>query len=123
MKRLINYLVLLPLLVITTGSAMAQSTSPTPNNNNAIAVTNSDANHVAIFEAYPNPTKGMITIKTECVGKVSFYSQKGKEKGNCLVNEGTNIIYLQNVLIPGVYICRFEGVNGSVAEVRVVYEL
>ena len=122
MKRLFNYFVFLPLLVIATGSAMAQSANPV-HNNDAIAVTNSEAGHIAIFEAYPNPTKGMITIKTECVGKISFYSQKGKEKGNCLVNEGANIIYLQNVLTPGVYICRFEGVNGSVAEVRVVYEL
>ena len=122
MKNLFNYLVFLPLLVFATGKTMAQSASRVPDANNVAVINNDTAPVIASFEVYPNPTKGMITVKTECVGKVSFYSQKGKDKGSCLVNEGTNIIYLQSVLNPGVYICRFDGVNGSASEVRVVYE-
>lgn len=133
MRRSFNIFLLLPLLVFTTGSVMAQSADKQINNKtNTSAAVNGDTKSVinndtqpviANVDVYPNPTKGMLTIKTECVGKVSFYSLKGKEKGSCMVNEGTNIIYLETVLNPGTYICKFEGVNGSTGEVRVVYQL
>jgi len=64
----------------------------------------------------------MITVKTDCVGKIHFYSQKGKEKGVCMVNEGTSQIFLENVLNPGTYTCKFEGVNGSIGSIQVVYK-
>ncbi len=125
MKRFIPYVLFLSFLAIPAGSLMAQSADKTIQVNGAAkAEINTDIPQlVANFEVYPIPTKGMLTIKTECVGKVSFFSLKGKAKGSCLVNEGTNIIYLETVLNPGTYICKFDGVNGSTGEVRVVYQL
>src|ERR1700678_3022678 len=100
MKQSLKYLVFLPLLVFATGTAMAQSASKAINNKNTEATANKagDLNGeeaddetpiVAHIEAYPNPTKGMLSVKTPCEGKIFFYSQKAKEKGECIVSEGT----------------------------------
>ena len=152
MKRSITLLALLPLLAFSTGKTLAQSTNNanintelvtveendnvipamdpatiTPNtlgiSDTTVEAKNDPSPVIANVSVFPNPSNGIITIKTECTGKLYFYSQKGKEKGVCIVNEGSNLIYLSKVLLPGAYICKFEGANGSVAQVRVVYQL
>jgi len=88
------------------------------------AADKSDADEVVTsLEVDPNPTTGIITIKTQSAGKIYFYSKKGKEKGECVVDEGTSVINLNGLIFPGTYTCRFEGQNGSVAETKVIYKL
>ena len=85
---------------------------------------NTDSIQAALsLNVHPNPTSGVLTIKTNCPGKIYFFSKKGKEKGECFVNEGETVIALENLLFPGTYICRFEGVNGAVTETKVIYKL
>ena len=76
----------------------------------------------ANISVFPNPTNGILSIKTECAGRVYFYSAKGKAKGECLVNEGTTQIFLPAGLTTGQYVCKFEGVNGSKAETKVMFQ-
>ena len=126
MKRLMTHCMFLLLLV--TGTAMAKTVKPAVNdkNNTDTTAANSDVaagRNIAELEAHPNPASGMLAVKTPCAGKVYFYSKRGKEKGECIVNEGVSMIDLSNLLFPGTYVCRFEGVNGSIAETRVVYKL
>jgi hypothetical protein len=40
-----------------------------------------------------------------------------------MVKEGETVIQLDNLLFPGVYTCRFEGVNGTVQEAKVNYKI
>ena len=77
----------------------------------------------ATLEVTPGPARGIMAIKTQCAGKVHFYTKKGKEKGVCAVAEGTNMIDVATLLFPGTYTCRFEGVNGAVVEAQLVYKL
>jgi len=139
MKRLFNCSICLLLLSMASSKAIAQAAnSATDNKKNvkAIASTitmdrpddssvinNDAAQATSTMEVYPNPTTGMLTVKTVCAGKLFFYNQRGKEKASCIVKEGVNPIYLQEVLFPGTYICKFEGVNGSTAEIKVTYKL
>jgi hypothetical protein len=127
------------LIFLFTGSTcIAQSANTTNNKTKADAASslvlndaelkamNADASNDATqgtsFQIDPNPTKGMITVKTECAGKVYFFSEKGKPKGACIVNEGNSEIFLETVLNPGTYTCKFEGVNGSTGTIKVVYK-
>ena len=133
MKRTIYYLVM-PLLVFTTGTCVAQTASsktktkpPSAVNDPGLTDTTLIANNDAVpavvgFHVEPNPTKGMLNVKTDCAGYIYFFSQKGKQKGACMVHEGDNMIFLENVLNPGEYVCKFEGVNGSTASTRVMYK-
>jgi hypothetical protein len=132
MIRLFKYCILL-LLVFSAGGAMAQLASNTNKNKTKISVAGyttdntgaaakSDVPVAAAFRVESTHTNGILTVKTDCSGTVYFYSSKGKEKGSCLVNEGTSFIYLEDVLNPGEYTCKFEGVNGSSGEVKVFYK-
>jgi hypothetical protein len=77
---------------------------------------------VANFGIALNQASGMMTIKTECAGQVHFYSLKGKERGACCVHEGANVIFMESLINPGTYICRFDGVNRSSGTVQVMYK-
>ena len=140
MKRLFNYFMIFLLSALVSNKAVAQSANSgtdakknaKPIADKAIAtngledssIINNDAEQSAsAMEVYPNPSTGMLTVKTPCAGRLYFYNQRGKEKASCIVSEGDNPIYLQQVLFPGIYLCKFEGVNGSTAEVKVTYKL
>ena len=75
------------------------------------------------LEVTSSNARGIVAIKTQCSGRVHFFTKKGKEKGACTVAEGMNMIDMSSLLFPGTYVCRFEGVNGSVAETQLVYKL
>jgi len=140
MKRLFSYCMILMLSAIVSVKAVAQSANNgTDAKKNAKPVFHKDVasngledssiisndaeQSTTIMEVFPNPSTGMLTVKTACAGKLFFYNQRGKEKASCIVNEGANPIFLQQVLFPGTYLCKFEGVNGSTAEVKVTYKL
>ena len=139
MKCLFNYSVCLLLLSMASSKAIAQSANSTTDNKKNVkavastmsadrpddsSVINNDAVQATpTMEVYPNPSTGMLTVKTECAGRLHFYNQRGKEKASCIVKEGANPVFLEQVLFPGTYICKFEGVNGSTAEIKVTYKL
>ena len=138
MKMLFNYATCLLLVCFIGNKALAQSASLADNGKNVkpkpekgllniaedSSIISNDASQAAsVMEVFPNPSTGMITVKTACAGRLYFYNQHGKEKASCIVNEGDNPVYLQQVLYPGTYLCKFEGVNGSKAEEKVTYKL
>ncbi len=130
MKQIVIFYMLLLIFAFAISTTFAKSANANFNeliiNNKEkytdSAAANNNEENAANLEVYPNPTDGMLTVKTESAGKIYFYSKKGKEKGECLVSEGTSMIALQNLLFPGTYTCRFEGLDGSVAEVSVDYK-
>lgn len=71
---------------------------------------------------YPNPTTGTFAINTEDAGTLHVFTLEGKEVTNYLVPAGETMITLPQDLAVGVYMCRFNGNNGSAVMIRLVYE-
>jgi hypothetical protein len=81
--------------------------------------TNGDA---VRFAAYPNPTSGELTVEADMTGKFTVYTIDGREISQYNITEPVTSITLPNTLAPGVYMCRFNGEDGSNVMVRMVYE-
>jgi uncharacterized protein YjdB len=75
-----------------------------------------------VLNVYPNPTSGSFAVQTSVAGVFSIYTLEGKEVQQHVVAPGINSLSLPNGLAAGIYMCRFNGEDGSAVMVRLVYE-
>ena len=81
-----------------------------------IGLTNSE------FVIAPNPTQGAFTVRTVGAGTLTLLSVDGREINSYRVAPGSTLLDLPTSLTPGMYMCRFDGDNGSKANVKLIYE-
>lgn len=74
------------------------------------------------FSLYPNPTPGTFNLTTSDAGTMTVYTIDGKMLYSFDVKSGSSAHSLKEGMSAGVYMCRFTGVNGTSAVVRLVYE-
>jgi trimeric autotransporter adhesin len=74
------------------------------------------------FSVFPNPTSGALNINAEVDGEFTVYSLDGKLVQQNHVAAGTTTVSLPMELASGVYMCRFNGNNGSTNMVRLVVQ-
>ena len=86
------------------------------------AVAEAMAGEASLLRVYPNPTTGAFTLQSSQAGVFTVYTMEGKEVQHNDVNEGLNSLSLPKGLAAGVYMCRFNGEDGSSVMVRLVYE-
>lgn len=75
----------------------------------------------ASIKMYPNPTQGVFTIESAISGKIGLYTLDGKQLSQHVIAAPQTEVKLPVDLTPGVYMCRFEGIDGTTYMVRVVY--
>jgi uncharacterized protein YjdB len=71
---------------------------------------------------YPNPTTGSFTVSAHASGILSVYTMEGKEVAKQEIAKGETQITLPNELAKGIYMCRFNGEDGSTVMVRLIVE-
>jgi trimeric autotransporter adhesin len=74
------------------------------------------------FKLYPNPSRGLLTITADTDGSLLLFSIDGRLVKRYTVLTGNNNISLPMDLTNGIYMCRFEGNDGSNKMVRLVIE-
>jgi hypothetical protein len=74
------------------------------------------------FSVYPNPTSGALTIEAPVTGVFTVYTIDGRQVQQYTITEATTKVALPNNLASGIYMCRFNGDDGSTTMVRLVYE-
>ena len=75
---------------------------------------------VANLEIGTKPTNGLLDIKTVATGKLVYYTEPHTDKAGNIINGGENVLYVEKVVSPGVFYCRFEGFDGNITHVTVV---
>jgi len=75
---------------------------------------------VANLEIGNTPTNGLLDIKTEATGKFVYYTEPHTDKAGNIINGGENTLYVEKIVSPGVFYCRFEGFDGNITHVTVV---
>jgi uncharacterized protein YjdB len=78
--------------------------------------------NTAVLGLYPNPTAGDITANTIISGTLFLYALDGREVRQYALKKGETTIALPNELAKGIYMCRFNGEDGSTVMVRLVVE-
>jgi uncharacterized protein YjdB len=96
---------------VTVAACRGANTSGIDNANNDVAVS-----------LYPNPTTGSFTVNAHTGGILHVYSMDGKELDRYEIAIGETQITLPNELARGIYMCRFNGEDGSAVMVRLVVE-
>jgi len=71
---------------------------------------------------YPNPSSGAFNLRADVAGTLTVYSLEGKELATFKVAEGITTLTLPQHIAAGIYMCRYNGNDGSVIMVRLVYE-
>lgn len=71
---------------------------------------------------FPNPSQGNITIETPANGIFMVYAMDGKQVAKHDVTAPASSVTLPYDLAAGMYLCRFEVMDGSSAIVRLVYK-
>jgi uncharacterized protein YjdB len=79
------------------------------------------ANNVSV-SLYPNPTNGSFVVTAHTAGTMGVYSMEGKELNKYEIAQGETQITLPNTIAKGIYMCRFNGNDGSTVMVRLVVE-
>jgi large repetitive protein len=74
------------------------------------------------FSVFPNPTSGALSITAEVDGNFTMFTLEGKLVQQYQVTSGNNSVSLPNDLAAGIYICHFNGKDGSTNMVRLVVE-
>jgi trimeric autotransporter adhesin len=74
------------------------------------------------FSVFPNPTSGALSITAEVDGEFTLFTLDGKLVHQYQVTIGNNNVSLPNDLAAGIYMCRFNGNDGSTKMVRLVVE-
>jgi hypothetical protein len=74
------------------------------------------------FSVSPNPTTGVLTLKSEVSGDAALYTIDGRELVKYSVISGSNTISLPSDMAAGVYMLRFKGADGSTQVTRLVYK-
>lgn len=75
----------------------------------------------AFFRLYPNPTNGVFSTESSVNGVLTIYTIDGKLITTINITQPTTATLLPAHLSTGVYMCRFAGIDGSSAIVRLVY--
>jgi uncharacterized protein YjdB len=101
----------------TTATISVTTSRPAGNNANGVQLPNGGA-----FALYPNPTSGDVTIETSEAGRLLIYSLNGKLMASLPIVQGMNQIGMPANASAGLYMCRFEGRQGSDVTIRLVYE-
>jgi uncharacterized protein YjdB len=83
---------------------------------------NNGTGYISIMRIYPNPTTGVITLEAPVQGKLVVFTIDGKMVAKYEVAGTTMQITLPNEMASGVYMCHFEGNDGSKTVVRLVYK-
>jgi trimeric autotransporter adhesin len=78
--------------------------------------------NAGVLKVFPNPTSGSITIDAPVSGTFIVYTIDGKEVAQYTIGATTVTASLPQHLAAGVYMCRFNGADGTSAIVRLVYE-
>ncbi|MBX2906827.1 MAG: Ig-like domain-containing protein [Taibaiella sp.] len=77
---------------------------------------------VTLFSVFPNPSHGSLSVSTGVAGTFTIYTVDGKVAAMSELTEGVNAINMPTNMAAGTYLCRFNGTDGSVQSVRLVYE-
>jgi hypothetical protein len=77
---------------------------------------------VTLFSVFPNPSHGTLSVSTGVAGTFVIMSVDGKQVSVSELTAGVNAINMSSGLAAGTYMCRFQGVDGSVQAIRLVYE-
>jgi hypothetical protein len=80
------------------------------------------AGGIAVFSLYPNPTSGSLTVEASVKGLLTIYTVDGREVAQYAVAETATTVKLPDNLATGVYMCRFNGADGSTEIVRLVFQ-
>jgi uncharacterized protein YjdB len=75
-----------------------------------------------MFSVYPNPSSGKIMVESSVNGMFKVYTIDGREAGAYEIRAGITNITLLNTLANGIYMCRFNGDDGSTTMARLLYE-
>jgi uncharacterized protein YjdB len=81
----------------------------------------STVNMNAVIKVYPSPTSGNITVETPTNGTLNVYTIDGKKLRQYNVVAPASAIQLPTNVAAGIYMCHFEGDDGSTVSVRIVY--
>ena len=76
---------------------------------------------VPSVKVYPNPTNGRLLIEASVEGVFTVHSLDGKLLERYQVAAPSTAISFPRYLVAGVYMCRFEGADGSQQMLRIVY--
>ncbi len=63
-----------------------------------------------------------MTVEAPVAGTFTLYTIDGKQVASCELAAATTSVSLPRDLAAGIYMCRFNGTDGSTAVVRLVYE-
>ncbi|MBX2907611.1 MAG: T9SS type A sorting domain-containing protein, partial [Taibaiella sp.] len=77
---------------------------------------------VTLFSVFPNPSHGSLSVSTGVAGTFTIYTVDGKVAATSELTKGVNAINMSVNMAAGTYLCRFNGTDGSVQSVRLVYE-
>jgi uncharacterized protein YjdB len=77
---------------------------------------------ITVLKVYPNPTAGRITVEAPVSGTFTVYTIEGRLVSQYPVSTAATTVSLPQNIATGVYMCRFNGEDGSTAMVRMVYE-
>lgn len=91
----------------------------TPNMANA----NGAQQGVSNIELSTEARNGKLSMKTESEVKLYYYTDAHTDKDGNIINGGTNTLFVKKIVSPGVYLCRYEGADGSTKDVKVVCKL
>jgi hypothetical protein len=70
---------------------------------------------------FPTPTTGMLTVEAPVSGNFRVMTIDGRTVAQYPINAASTTINLPTDLAAGIYMCRFEGVDGVVETLKVVY--
>jgi hypothetical protein len=73
------------------------------------------------IKVYPSPTSGNITVETPANGILNVYTIDGKLLKQYTIEAPASAILLPTNVAAGIYMCHFEGNDGSAVVVRIVY--
>ncbi|MES2701306.1 MAG: T9SS type A sorting domain-containing protein [Bacteroidota bacterium] len=93
-----------------------------PGHNDASPITEINEN-AHFFAAYPNPSAGIITIKSSAAGKLTLLTMLGQKVAEYEISGMDTELRLPSQLAPGVYMCQFKSAAGDkVKELKLIYQ-
>ena len=103
----------------TCGSDTATKAIEITNCTTAVNDISGTAMHIAIS---PDPTSGPFTVQSPVNAILDIYTPEGKKIATYNITRGATALDLPAGIAAGMYLCRFNGSDGSIATVRMVYK-